>query len=643
VSCAAFGCGYEEETMRDPRLQDILRRLPSAALSRRDFVKRTAVVGLSIPTVGALLAACEDDDPDDDIDDVEEPDTDDTDPVEDPDDDEPDDDVDDVEEEEDDEDIDEPDDDEEDDGVAEEPAETGGYINWSATTGDSGIANPILNGRLAWVEWWTFNRLFRYDDVGEILHDLAEDFEISDDGLTWTFHLNEANWHDGEPFDADDVLFTFETVVNEDVDTGFGSRLRVAGEQVEWSAPDERTVEIVTPEAFGPFLYALSEIAIIPEHVLADVDDINTAEFNTNPVGTGPYMWAEREPDQWLRLERFDDYFGGTPAAEGITIFYVSDVEAASASLDSGEVDYMFAPPELQPRYLEDPDVRVLQYTYFTPITLCFNHRHPILQEYDVRRAIAHAIDRQSLMDTVTVGLGLEAQNQYAQTAPVLDDFNDYDNVNYAETYPYDPDEARSILDEIGFEEGDDGIRERDGDRMSFTLLTYAGFDEYQNAQQIIQSMLAEIGIEVQLDVLEYTTLQGMWGDPDGDPMERAMEVQEWPHPFEMDPDVHAELHSQNFPPAGDNYMYFEDEEVDRLIDEGRSIAELEERIPVYHELDQRRLETLPCLPLYCAVDARLLHNRVESTNDDNPLDDTPSMRWWERAFIEYLYKPDEQ
>lgn len=120
------------------------------------------------------------------------------------------------------------------------------------------------------------------------------------------------------------------------------------------------------------------------------------------------------------------------------------------------------------------------------------------------------------------------------------------------------------------------------------------------------------------------------------------MEIQEWPHPFEMDPDVYSELHSDSQPPNGDNYMYFSDEEVDRLIVEGRSIAELEERVPVYHELDQRRLETLPALPLYCAVDARLLHRRVQSTNEEHPLDETPSMRWWERAFIEYLYKEEE-
>ncbi|TVR70522.1 MAG: hypothetical protein EA415_12910 [Sphaerobacteraceae bacterium] len=628
--------------MRDPGLYQFLGRMSASHLTRRDLVKRAAAIGLTVPVLSSLLAACEDDDTDDavdepDTDDADEPDAepDDADPV-----DEPDDDTDDADVEEDDEDVDEPDDDPDDDDD-DVPAETGGFINWTATTGDSGIANPILNGRLAWVEWWTFSRLFRYDDQGGIVNDLAEDFEISEDGLDWTFHLREALWHDGEEFNADDVIFTFDTVVDDATDTGFASRLRIGGEPVEWSAPDDRTIEVTAPDSFGPFLYALSEIPIIPEHVLADSDDINTDDFNTNPVGTGPYRWMEREPDQWLRLERFDDYYAGQPAAEGITIFYVSDVEAASASLDSGEVDYMFAPPELQPRYMDDPDVRVLQYVYFTPITLTFNHRHPILQEFDVRRAIAHAIDRDGLRDSVTVGLGLAANNQYAQTAPVLDDFNDYDNVDYSETYPFDPDGAREILDELGFEEGDDGIRERDGERMSFTLLTYAGFDEYQNAQQIIQSMLAEVGIEVQLDVLEYTTLQSMWGDPDTDPMDLAMEVQEWPHPFEMDPDVYGELHSDSHPPNGDNHMFFADDEVDRLIDEGRAIAELEDRQPVYHELDQRRLETLPCLPLYCAVDARLLHRRVEERPSDFPMEDTPSMRWWERTFIENLYKPE--
>src|SRR5690606_22413812 len=108
--------------------------------------------------------------------------------------------------------VDEPDEDDEDDDAADAPAETGGFINWSATTGDSGIGNPILSGALAWVDWWCFSRLFKYDDYGDVLHELAEDFDVSDDGLVWTFNLVETTWHDGEPFDAEDVIFTFETI-----------------------------------------------------------------------------------------------------------------------------------------------------------------------------------------------------------------------------------------------------------------------------------------------------------------------------------------------------------------------------------------------------------------------------------------------
>jgi peptide/nickel transport system substrate-binding protein len=612
--------------MSDPRVDDLLRQFTAGSISRRQLLKRTAALGLSVPVVMTLLAACgDDDDVDDTAPPVDEPDDDDAVEPTDDDDDEP---------------VDEPDDDDDDEPV-DEPGEYGGILNMSTTLGDSGVSNPILTGSEYWANWIAFNRLFKYDDYGEVLHELGETFDISDDGMTWTFHLREASWHDGEPFSADDVVFTFDTIQDDATDTGFGSRLRVAGQWVEWSAVDDRTLEIVTPEPFGPFLFALSQIAIIPRHVLEDSDDINTDAFNTNPIGTGPFRWVERQPDQWIRYERFDDYWDGPPAADGYTIFFMSDTEAASAALDTGEIDYMFAPPELQPRYMDDPEVRVLQYVYFTPITLSFNHRHPILAELDVRRAIAHAIDKPSLMETVTLGLGILANNQYAQTAPLLDQFNDYDRVNYMEAYPYDPEGAGQILDEAGFVMGDDGVRARDGERMSFQLLTYAGFDEYLNAQEIIQSMLSDVGIEVSLDVLEYTTLQGLWHDPEGDPADRSMEVQEWPHPFEMDPDVYDELHSDSQPPGGDNYMYFVDEEVDRLIDQGRQTAELEDRVPIYRDLDVRRMETLPTLPLYCAVDARLFSRRVESRNQNNPLDDTPSSRWYERAFPEDLYKPN--
>ncbi|MBX5446640.1 ABC transporter substrate-binding protein [Sphaerobacter sp.] len=509
---------------------------------------------------------------------------------------------------------------------------TGGIVNANTTLGDKGIGNPILNGNDYWTEWLVFSKLTKYDDEGNVLPDLAATYEYSEDGLTLTLSLVDTTWHDGEPFTAADVLFTFDTVSDPNVDTPYGSRLQVGGEKVQYEALDDRTVRITMKEPFAPFLFGLSQIGIIPRHLLENSADINTDPFNLQPIGTGPYKFVEKQPDQFVRYERFDNYFKGRPAADGWTVFYMVDANAGAAALESGEIDMMFTPPEMQPRYEDDPDYMLLNYVYFTPITLAFNHKHPALADINVRRAIAHAIDRKTLNETVTKGRGLLANNHYATTGP-LDRYNNYDEVNYETEYPFDPARAQRLLDEAGWTPGADGIREKNGQRLSLTVLTYAGFDEYKNDQVIIQQMLGEVGIEITPQVLEYTTLEGMWHDPNDDPMGRAMEVQEWPHPFEQDPDVFNELHSSNVPP-GDNYMWFQDAEVDQLIDQGRTTVDLDERIQIYQQLDRRRMETLPALPLYCAVDGWVVSRRLGGVPED-----TPSFRWYQRAFPEKIYK----
>ncbi len=590
----------------DPRVEALIREATVRRYDRRTILRRAALLGLSAPAVAMVLAACRREEAA---------------PAQTP-------------------------------VPAQTPAPgqtpapaasptpaaevTGGIVNVINTLGDKQISNPILTGNDYWCFWLTFSRLVKYDDHGNLIPELAESWDYSPDGLTLTFHLVEATWHDGTPFTADDVIFTFEKIKDEKTQTTLGSRLQVGGEWVTWSAPDPRTVVITTKEPFAPFLFSISQIGIIPKHLLENSSDINTDPFNTKPIGTGPFKVVEWNPDQWIRFERFDNYFKGRPAADGWTAFFMADTNAGAAALERGEVDMMFVPPEMQPRYENDPNVMLLNYVYYTPITLAFNHKHPILKDLNVRKAIAHAIDKKSLTDTVTKGRGLLAENQYAVTGP-LDKYNDYDNVNYSKEYPYNPELAKKILDDAGWTPGPDGIRRKDGQRMSFTLLTYSGFDEYKNDQVILQQMLGAVGIEIVPQVLEYTTLESMWYNPNDDPMGRAMEVQEWPHPFEQDPDVYNELHSASHPPNGDNYMYFKDDEVDRLIALGRTTVDEQERIKVYHQLDQARLKTLPALPLYCAVDGWIVRRVIGGVPED-----TPSIRWYHRAFPEKIYKKQQ-
>lgn len=507
---------------------------------------------------------------------------------------------------------------------------TGGIINVNTTLGDSGIANPIITGSISLMEYYIFNRLMIYDDTGTLQPELAEDWAYSDDNLELTITLREATWHDGEPFTSADVIFTFDTIADEGTDTNERSKLQIGGEFVTWEAPDERTVVITTPEPFAPFLFNLQDITIVPKHVLESVADINTDAFNKNPIGTGPYTLGEWQPDQFFKLEPYADYWGGAPANDGITVFFHADTDVGSAALDAGEIDMMFTPPELQGRYETNPDFKLYPYVYYTPITMAFNHKHPILQDIKVRQAISMAIDKQTITDTVTKGRGIVTDNQFANTGP-LDRYNDYDNVT---TYAYDVDAANALLDEAGYERGDDGIRvSPDGDRFAFNIITYSGFEEYVNDQVILQEMLGEIGIELTPQVVDYTSLEAMWADPNDDPANRALELEEWPHPYEFDPDLYNELHSDNHPP-GLNYMWFSDPDVDALIETGRTTTDPAEREAIYKELDVKRSELIPAVPLYCAVDGWVASTKLANVPE------TPYYRRWVLYGLKDIAKP---
>jgi len=500
-------------------------------------------------------------------------------------------------------------------GVETVPADgSGGTININTTGGDSGIGNPIITSNIALIEFWVFNRLMVYDDEGTLQPELAESWEFDDENLVLTLTLRQGvTWHDGEDFTADDVIFTLDMIQNEDTDTGKRSNLQVSGEFITWEKVDEFTVTMTSPEPFAPLLFNLNSIGIIPEHILSSSSDINTDPFNKAPIGTGFYKLVEWQSDQFIRFEANPDYWGGAPNNDGAVAFIHADTEVGSAALDAGDIDLMFTPPEIQPRYEDNDDFVLHNYVYFTPITLSFNHSHPILSDINVRMAIAMAIDKQTLTDTVTKGRGIVANNQYADTGP-LDRYNDYNNVVPIE---FDVDGANALLDESGYTMGDDGVRvSPDGERLAFNIITYSGFEEYVNDQVILQEMLSDIGIELTPQVVEYATLEGMWADENDDPANRALELEEWPHPFEFDPDVYPELHTDSLPPNGFNYMWFEDDEVDDLINQGRTTTDPDERVEIYKQLDQRRAELLPNVPLYNAVDGWVVSTRVQNVKD---------------------------
>ncbi len=487
----------------------------------------------------------------------------------------------------------------------------GGIINVSSTAGDSGILNPIIVGSEAWTDWLIFSRLMYFDDEGSIQPDLADSWEFSDDNVEVTLNLATANWHDGTPFTADDVIFTFDTIAADDTDTNLRSRLQVGGEFITWEKVDDQTILLTLPEPFAPLQFGLNQIGIIPKHIL-EGQDVNTSDFNQNPVGTGPFVFSEIESDQFIKVVRNDDWFRGDVLADGFTVFFTEDANANIIALESGDLDMIFTPPEAQERFQDNANFILHNYVYFTSITLAFNHSHPAMQDVAFRKAIELGIDKVSWTESVTRGRGIVSYNQYAESGP-LDRYNDYDNVVVVE---YDAEAAAAALDAIGWIEGSDGIREKDGEKASFNVITYAGFDEYQNGMVIFQDQMSQIGVEITPNVVEYSTLEEMWADPDDDPNNRAFELEEWPHPNEFDPDVFSELHSSNFPP-GLNYMWYANAEIDDLITAGRTNPDVDERVAIYKEIDVIRSEDLPCIPLYLAVDGWVTAATVLGANGE--------------------------
>lgn len=509
--------------------------------------------------------------------------------------------------------------------------QAGGTINVAQTSGDAGVGNPILvNGTGNYPFWWAFSRLIQYDDKGIIIPDLADEWSYDSAGTEITFKLNpKARWHDGKPVTSEDVIFTFDTITDENINTNRRSNLQVGGEYVSWSAPDAGTVVMTIPQPFAPLLFSLSMVGILPKHILAAVADINTDPFNLRPIGSGPFKIVDWQQSMVIKYERFDAYFRGPAAAEALNELFFEDTASALASLEAGEVDIVFAPPGLQVPFEDHPDFLLLRYVYYTPITLSFNHKHPLLQDLTLRQAIGLAIDKDSLAATLAKSRISRADNQYADSGP-LDRYNDYSLPNADFNLVI----ANGLLDDAGYTMGDDGIREKEGARLSFPMLTYSGLEDYKNGLELLREMLGAIGIESSPEVIDYSALSDRWADPEDDPLTRAMTLEEYPHPFELDPDVFDELHSANFPPDGNNYNYFADDQVDELIEQGRTETDDERRVSIYHQLDARRKETIPAIPLYLATDSWVFSRRVGGIPAD-----TPSSRWFLRCCVAQLYK----
>jgi peptide/nickel transport system substrate-binding protein len=474
------------------------------------------------------------------------------------------------------------------------------------TIGDASNLIPPLasDASSSTITGHVYNGLIRYDKNMRFEGDLAESWDISDDGREITFHLRKGvRWHDGEPFTSADVLFTYKLMIDPETPTAYAERYKQVEEAM---APDAYTFKVRYAEPLAPALVSWA-MGICPEHLLKD-EDISTSELARNPVGTGPFRFVKWDPGEQIVLERNEDYFEGAPYIKRIVYRIVPDTTTMFLELQSGGLDYMGLTPLQYARQTESPAFkrRFNKYRYpaFAYTYLGYNLRKPMFQDRRVRQAISYAIDKQEIVDGVLLGLGQPATGPYK---PGSWPYNPE-----VQRYPYAPDKARALLDAAGWKDRDgDGVRDKDGQALAFTILTNQGNDQRIKAGEIIQRRLQEVGIEVKLRVIEWASFLKEFiytGRFDAT-------ILGWTIP--VDPDGYNIWHSSKTGPRELNFIGYSNPEVDRLLEQGRRVLGVEKRRPVYHRLQEILAEDVPYTFLYVPdslpVVARRFHGIEEA------------------------------
>lgn len=354
------------------------------------------------------------------------------------------------------------------------------------------------------------------DGTPELIPGLAEEWEVSDDGRVFTFHLREGvSFSDGTPFDAAAVEFNVKRFTDpefEYFDEQSQAVMAPIFENLEsFEVLDESTVAYTFADPFLAFPRYIAQgnyvQGIISPEAIKTYGNDGIAE---NPVGTGPYVFVERQANDHTTLERNEDYWGEAPVTDRLVFRTITDEAARATALKSGEVDVIAQPPsdaiaDLEASGFALPDNGGAANLDF----YSFNWANEAVRDVRVRQAIIHAIDREGLVETVYSGYAVPAQNIYNEANEAYDpEQTDYD---------YDPEKARELLAEAGYGEGE----------LSLTISTYQ-----PKPAEFIQSNLEAVGIDVEVRSSDWITFSQNIAAPDEDvalqPMQWGLLTPDW-------------------------------------------------------------------------------------------------------------------
>lgn len=431
---------------------------------------------------------------------------------------------------------------------------------------DPVILNPIYAGdRVSLtIDQALYAPLFQVNN-GEKTFYLAESLEPSADNLTYTLKLKSGlTWHDGEPLTADDVVFTFEKILDESQNSMFRSNLIIGGKPIEAVKVDDTTVEFKLPQVNPAFEATLVQLTPIPKHIFENEANIEKSEKNNTPVGSGAFKFKEYKTGEYVTLERFDNYVGGKAHLDSITYRIAKDTNAANLALQNGEINVKYLDPQDVATIESTGNFDIQAYSEGRLAYLLFNANSDTgaLAKKEVREAISYALNREELIQVVY------GSSEYADPAKSFETPDGLFQTNDVTTYDNDVEKAKELLASAGIS------------NLKLRFIVSSGNKAQEAAALYVQQKLKDVGIEVELQSLDASAYNQKFVDLNATDYELSYAG----YIMGYDPDAYRILYESD---ANSNYAKYNNPEVDKLFEQGAGEADTAKRGEIYKQLQE--------------------------------------------------------
>lgn len=406
-----------------------------------------------------------------------------------------------------------------------------------------------------------YRGLMKQTKDNEVTGDIAQAFDVSEDELTYSFTLHDATWHDSEPVTADDVVFTLNSILSDEMASPYYSDFQTVTNVV---AVDSKTVKITVSQPTPTLLHKL-KVGLLPKHIYEQVDAL-TASENKSPIGNGPYVLESWTADDVLTFSAFESFYGTTPKIKQIKVFTKLDENTKLLRLQTGDLNLAQITPQQQSTVSKYDGITVKKLATADYRALQFNQQHPQLADVRVRTAINHFIERDMLRELVLKGTGEQAYG------PLQHSFARYDS----ELYRFDTEAAKQLLQEAGYVKKH-AYYEKDGRALAFEVVAPISDPIRVALATVIVEQLQQQGIDARLQTKDWSnitieaedTFMIGWGSED-------------------DPDTHTYrvFHSNEHAPNGYNYALVDNPKIDAALTLAKSGTK-EARTQAYVQFQQ--------------------------------------------------------